>query len=190
MTSNHIGTIIPTMKIDDVELAWMAGFFDGEGSIFVFHLRPRPQNSHGQYQIRVAIANTNEEILQRFLVFGGKVFQTHWLTKTSTGLHRDGYRYDLSTAEGCAFFLKTLLPYLKLKKEIAAKTIELAATISIHHRGTRKRRVITNEILCRRQAICEEIWAMQPNRKKIENKESKTRQPVLLRGEAKPASTL
>lgn len=49
--------------MDDAEAAYLAGLFDGEGSVYV--------NSAGG--LRVQLANSNRSLCEAFLVFGGSI---------------------------------------------------------------------------------------------------------------------
>lgn len=53
------------MTVDDTEIAWAAGFFDGEGSIFSFLKSDRP-NGKRSARITIVQKNDNCEVLDRF----------------------------------------------------------------------------------------------------------------------------
>jgi len=91
------------------EIAYIAGFFDGEGCV-----RIKKANQGGNsYYVIAHITNTNESILKSVEnLFGGK-------TRTQErGKNKDVYNWCITSSEAVDF-LKTLLPFLKEKKEQA-----------------------------------------------------------------------
>lgn len=71
------------MTINTHELAWAAGFFDGEGSTSASHNRPG-----GPGHLSVAVGQTNRETLERFqrAVGGlGKIYGPRRPSKASFG---------------------------------------------------------------------------------------------------------
>ncbi len=107
------------MKIKDgrttitSKIAYIAGFFDGEGCVRI----KKSNQSGNSYYIWVAITNTNFSILefvQEF--FGGKI------NRVKRGKGKIIYHYLITSDEACDF-LKTLLYFLKEKKEQAMLAI-------------------------------------------------------------------
>ena len=102
------------------DLAYMAGIFDGEGCIVIHKSKPRQRGINPSYVIEINLANTNEWIVRQFhFSFGGNVY----LRKRQTETSREIWAWQIS-ANQALLCLKTLLPYLKLKRgqaEIAIK---------------------------------------------------------------------
>lgn len=60
-------------QFQDTDLAWAAGFFDGEGCIGIRH-KKRPANKAAWFVLEVCIVNTNEAALRRIKsIFFGTV---------------------------------------------------------------------------------------------------------------------
>lgn len=98
-----------------LDLAYMAGFFDGEGSISLY-LDAR------QYRISVSMSNTNEWVVQWFhLNFGGSLYLEPKHIKNPN--HRDAWRWQLIGKRSMPF-LELLFPYLRLKREQAKIVME------------------------------------------------------------------
>lgn len=98
------------------ELAWMAGFFDGEGSICIAHTRWK-----GRYEIwtlQIAISQTLERILRQLQAsFGGSLFCKH--AKFIKAERASSIWIWTLTGKRGQMFLKTLLPFLRVKFEQA-----------------------------------------------------------------------
>jgi intein-encoded DNA endonuclease-like protein len=96
---------------------YIAGFFDGEGSI--------TYNGKGY---RVSIAQTNKEVFDKMvasigcgMIFEVKKRQEHW---------KQSWVYYIAKQEDVFRFLQECYPYLIVKKQLAKKTIkELCVSI-------------------------------------------------------------
>ena len=96
------------------DVAYIAGFFDGEGCIRI------KQASQGgnSYYVWVAITNSNKEILDYIVgIFGGSVKKAE-KTKNKTIYHL------LVASSEATDMLKTMLGFLKEKKEQAELAIK------------------------------------------------------------------
>ena len=94
--------------VTEEEIAYYAGFFDGEGCV----------TSNGQGYLNVVISGNNLEVLQEMKErFGGNI---HTRPNGTSNL-------SLSTQLGKAF-LETLLPFLRVKREVAIQGLALAST--------------------------------------------------------------
>ena len=101
-------------EISKEDLAYYAGFFDGEGCIMI---NKRPNSGH---RLDVRISNTNKHILLGYIsLFGGGLYKQ----KRRKDTHKDKWQWCLST-KASVLFLKTLYPYLRLKKAEALLAIE------------------------------------------------------------------
>lgn len=95
--------------MNKVELAYLAGFFDGEGNIGIYY-------NHGVYHMVIRIVQKNPTIL-RSLSSVGKIYQ-----------RKDGMYLWQVSGQRAAEFLGLLLPSLILKHEQAEKAIEFQST--------------------------------------------------------------
>lgn len=89
-----------------IDIAYMAGFFDGEGSISIMRrAKGKP------YWLRVQLGQANKWILQLIqFQFGGSLFHNRPREN-----RREAWQWSAS-ANIAMGFLKCILPYLKLKK--------------------------------------------------------------------------
>lgn len=96
------------------DLAWLAGFFDGEGCIYLHH--PTKVN----YSLVIQVASTDKWILGWFsLAFGGSIRVSNFNKKS----WKQQWQWSTSCQKAEAT-LKVLLPYLKLKKAQAELALE------------------------------------------------------------------
>lgn len=104
------------MTYSSATAAWCAGFFDGEGCVYTI-------KGHGRTtrNIKVSIANTNRQSLERFKnLFGGSLC----LRKKATGNQKPCYQWCTSVGKA-EQFLRTILPFSVVK----APQIKLALKI-------------------------------------------------------------
>lgn len=106
--------------VSQTQKAYIAGFFDGEGSVRI----ERSKTTHGngaeghRYRLVTSIASTDKSVLTFIQsLYGGNV-----RSREGKGNQRDWYEY-LLVNEHANTFLIDLLPYLIVKKERAELAI-------------------------------------------------------------------
>lgn len=88
-----------------VDAAWAAGFFDGEGSIFL---------SRNTWTIRVDVAQVDPRPLQKLVdLFGSKVLGPY---QPKTKNSKPYYRWAKCSAKAVEF-MNTIRPYLVIKQD-------------------------------------------------------------------------
>ena len=101
----------------EVEIAWLAGFFDGEGCIGIY---PKSKG----YSYIVTISNTDPRPLAKFReIFGGNIHLNNNRHLAGHENDRPCYHYALY-ARGAQLFLELALPYFVIKKEQAEIFLE------------------------------------------------------------------
>lgn len=106
-------------KVDQYILAYIAGFFDGEGSI-VIPRRYTNLRRGCKFSLSVRIVNTYKPVIdlcQR--LFGGYVYEK----PIEKSHHKQAYQWYVNAQKG-EDFLKLILPYLVVKKEEAEIAME------------------------------------------------------------------
>jgi intein/homing endonuclease len=108
-------------KHSSLKLAYLAGFFDGEGTICITRWRNKRNKSNSwQHALYIRVVGTKSEIIE--------IFNHSFSPHRKVVIHK--YRKDfLSYDWGCAGrnalkFLEIIYPYLKLKKLQAKLAIE------------------------------------------------------------------
>jgi len=97
-------------KGKSVRLAYLAGFFDGEGCITI--IKGKNHMGNVQYSLRAIVSNTNDYVLQMYeFSFGGRIQKR----KYKKPGWRDCYAWELSSTRAYEF-LKCVYPYLTIKK--------------------------------------------------------------------------
>jgi len=106
---------------EKLDLNYLAGFFDGDGSISIKR-QNHPQSTRGVcYTLQVAVTNTNKEIVEHFK----KVWKAgHIQTKTPLKqTHKTAYVWRV-TGRTAKMVLEPLLPFLRVRKEQAVLALE------------------------------------------------------------------
>ena len=123
MTS--LSEIDPRYTVAD--LAYIAGLFDGEGSISL-RLFPRQTKRYGKrtyYILAVGIANCRRDALewvQNTMDIGGRI-SSKWSSNKGYFRNYVCYRLDYNNARAIRF-LELVSPFLKIKKEEADLVLE------------------------------------------------------------------
>ena len=125
------------------ELSYIAGFFDGEGSINIL-TRKRPKNT--EYTLTVAIGQKDGATLDWIKEnFGGNVYL----------IKRDGSFYWAISHKKAIVFLKELLPFLQYKKPQALVAIEY------YENMTKRARITSREEIGRREQARLQLIALK-----------------------------
>ncbi len=102
-------------KLDPLELAYIAGLFDGEGNIS----RQGARKAHYSRNISVVIGMTDQAVL---LWLNSKILNSRFYVYSEPKTeHKQVYRWSLHKHEDVLDFLEALFPYL-IVKHIEAKT--------------------------------------------------------------------
>jgi hypothetical protein len=119
------------------ELAWAAGFFDGEGSTFCMHKESKRRTKDGRPRdyptLRVQIGQGEREVLDRFAsaVGVGKIYyvKAHYTSAQGYTYYKDKWQYQ-ATKDEAAYVLEQLWQWLSEPKRKQA--IE---AIKFYHAG-------------------------------------------------------
>lgn len=101
--------------MNNLDLAYISGFFDGEGSIGVYDRNKSRDGSRRYYVLVVTLSQSGDEGLALLneiqAMFGGSVSKKSYV-------NRQMWQLNLSADKGMDF-LTELLPFLRLKKKQA-----------------------------------------------------------------------
>ena len=111
------------------DLAWCAGFFDGEGFVVIQKRNMKVKDKvYESYYLRVAINHVNPTPLYEMQrIFGGTVVQQTAHTVVGNRKQRHTWQTSCATAKEA---LIQMMPYLKNKQDVAELGIELQNTMS------------------------------------------------------------
>ena len=111
-------------------VCWMAGFFDGEGSVSLY-IDTIPKV---RLQIQIQITCSVEKPIKVFSdYFGGNVFR--YQRKPS---ELPMYKWALTSAKRSKVFLETLFPYMQIKGEVSRLALEVLC-IQVQHKPIKGR---------------------------------------------------
>lgn len=133
--------------LSDVDLAYIAGFIDGEGCICVHRRGKVGEKEKSIYAFIVTIANTDKSVIQYLhSVLGGCIANNN-----KRNGHKTCYVLHLNPRKAYKL-LKKLLPYLRVKKKQAELAIKLGDIITNKKHGR-----LTNEDVMERELIRQEM---------------------------------
>ncbi len=135
---------------DNLEIAYLAGFFDGEGGINV-HRRRYVKKLGGEsiyYILRVDVANTDKQNIYRLKdLFGGCIT----LRKKQDQANQAVWAWQITTKKA-QDFLRAVYPYLRVKR----KQAETAMQFEID-KTNQKSRVASNQERQEQKNKCEHL---------------------------------
>lgn len=106
---------------EEQAIAYAAGFFDGEGHIAITRVKKARSEEAKYHVMSVSISNTNLTVLKWFEEhFSGRV-SSHRMPLNPNWL--PSWRWTAAN-KGAEAFLKTVLPYLIVKREQALVALE------------------------------------------------------------------
>jgi hypothetical protein len=137
--------------VEQTDLAWAAGFIDGEGCIRVdkYYSRTSVNPSHA---LSLSVSNTNREILKWFKNFFG---MGHISKNGKNPLSkRNSYQWRVYS-DDAAKVLTGVLPYLREKKEQADYALDF---IVLFNMTKSPGKLLSDEVLAQRDAY---YWVLK-----------------------------
>ncbi len=104
--------------MDTHDLAYVAGFFDGEGNIDIAHNHGNGNGKREQYTLSIKVTQKEPHALEPLLEFGGSFYNP-----------RPGYYQWHIHGAKAAKFLELILPYLRAKTGQAEAALRFQAVI-------------------------------------------------------------
>jgi LAGLIDADG-like domain len=110
--------------MDNETLAYLAGLFDGEGSIFILR---KVRNGRNYYWMEISITNTDKGLIDwiQSVVGGRKSLQPE--TYTANG--KPIFRWRASSIQASSF-LQMVMPWLRIKRDRAEIAISFQEALS------------------------------------------------------------
>jgi hypothetical protein len=151
----------PSKKLSEMELAYIAGFFDGEGSLTIHtNCRKSPRGLVPNHTLQVSLANTNPEIV-RWLhsVFGGQYLTRH---DRRPG-NRPVAQWIIRAAKALPF-LEAIRPFVRMK------TAQIDIAIAFQKTKKRGNTRVAPEVLEWREAQRHSISNLNKKRHDVERR--------------------
>jgi hypothetical protein len=145
---------------EELEIAWAAGFLDGEGSFLISRVKSKSPAASVLHRPFISVAQTGDpEGLRRLKrLFRGHVVQA--TRKTSAG--RTFFMWRLDSARELRRAIPKLLPYLTVKRAEAEVVLELAQRIA--PRAVGPKRLAETEIAAR-EVLARKLLALRREQK-------------------------
>lgn len=158
-------------RYTDVQLAYLAGIIDGEGSIYIGNFSSNPKTGTLNYQTNMEVTNTDEALIDWLMnhIGGRKNKYTH--KQTPTNSRRDVYRWIVS-GDLLTELCHLLLPYLIIKKRQCEIMISMRKTFDkpTAQKGHQGKLRLTEEVLQLRKQYFDEMRSLHC--RNYENKHS------------------
>ena len=118
----------------ELDYAYIAGIIDGEGCIDLFKRKSAKYVAGYQLAPRITVTNTDICLLEYIKDFTNlgtistyeRPNKPHW---------KRAHLWQLYGSDNIKFFLESLLPYLRVKKQQACLLISFVSKTSKHHQG-------------------------------------------------------
>lgn len=138
----------------ELDLAWLAGFIDGEGCILLSCQKPNPKRRTVSkiWIMRVCVTNTRHDVLALIQSwFGGYIVHK----RTDKAHYKDGWTWEVS-GHKAKRLLNEVGPYLVLKRSQCEVALKYAKTLSYSGKGY-GRNPLSEMVIMERQALVDEI---------------------------------
>jgi hypothetical protein len=112
---NEVRVTTETLTSSNLDAAYLAGFFDGEGLVSIISF---VGHGHRQHAARINVTNTDLPILEMYQHYFGGSIRKHSKPRRQT------YRWELRKNEDRQKFLLDVLAYLNVKHEEACTVLE------------------------------------------------------------------
>jgi hypothetical protein len=129
--------------MNQIKIAYFAGFFDGEGSAGIAEHKSKSCKRGYCHELMIQISNSNKTVLLSFQqYFGGSI------CPFKAPLNLPMWRWTISSKKAL-YFLELLLPFLKVKKHQAQ--LGISFQVKKRHRNMLSNSEFAEEITIRNQ---------------------------------------
>lgn len=112
------------------DLAWAAGFFDGEGCISIVRQRYQDPTRQPTYRLKIYVSQTNKRSLEEFEWVVG--LRGRIVEQKARGKSRRSCYHLIYESLACAVVLRRLQPYLRRKREQCEIALDFQMRCEIH----------------------------------------------------------
>ena len=144
------------MNIAEVDLAYIAGFLDGEGCIGYYDASQTSHNRPSYFHAAVNVCNTDPKVIFWLREVTG-MGRSH-IIRFKDGKRRTAYQWQIGRKQDVIDFLSAIRPYLRVKGE---QVDVLLAHLALEADYVKKHGSVTPEIVKSRQAISDMLKKMK-----------------------------
>ena len=154
-----------------VQLAYLAGIVDGEGSIYIGNFSSNPKTGTLYYQTNMEVTNTDENLINWLIENIGGRRNKYTFKQLPNNSRRDVYRW-IASGELLTKLCHLLLPYLIIKKRQCEIMINMRKTFegSPAKKGSQGIQKLPEEVLSLRKLYFDEMRSLHC--RNYENKHS------------------
>ena len=137
--------------VSEVERAYIAGFFDGEGSVSFCYRRTN--KGYPQWAFCITITNTRRDVLEWIrLLYSGVIVQVRNAPKSN-----QKPCFSLRIYRGAETILSDIYPFVRLKKRQVEIGLEIRALILAKNRKNERGHPIAESNILRRKELLAEL---------------------------------
>jgi hypothetical protein len=143
----------------ELTIAYLAGLFDGEGSVGLYNVRSKGDRRAAYYQLRVTVAMRRSrpvELLHE--TFGGCCF-----LREARGAVRGNFYWWQATGRQAESFLQRVLPYLLVKQAEAHTALEFCRFRRTQREKWPRNKRMTVAMLAARDEFVSRLKALKRN---------------------------
>ena len=109
------------MIIEETTKAYIAGLFDGEGTVYIYKTKPLSARNmiNPTYTLACSLSNTNHNSLVLLKELFGGTISLRSLSELSV---KSSWQWSVASKKAL-FFLETIYPYLRIKEQEAKEAI-------------------------------------------------------------------
>ncbi len=148
----------------DVQIAYLAGIIDGEGSIYIGNFSSNPKTGAKYYQTNIEVTNSEKPLLDwLFFTFGG--FVNQYTEKQTPKNSRKTYWRWIATGDRLTHICELILPFLTCKRRQCEIMLKMRATYTgngkgLSHKGMSGVQPHSKELLDYRQTLMNEMRSL------------------------------
>jgi hypothetical protein len=147
-------------QLPDTERAYAAGFFDGEGCVYMTRTKPQSAANRPSFQLQTIVTNTNRRQLEWLQQrWRGGIYQQVDRGPNS----RPGWQWRLQGARQAGGFLRDLFEFSIEKRELIDIALRFVDLQAAHHRRY-GRNFMPDEVYRQQEALWLEHRAIMANR--------------------------
>jgi hypothetical protein len=144
------------MNVTEVDKAYLAGFFDGEGCVGYYDAAKSYSHRPAYFHASVSVCNTDPRAILWIKKITG--MGKSKIIRFTDGKRRVAYQWQIGKKADILLFLHTIRPYLRVKD---TQVDVLLAHLATEDAYTKKHGSVTPEIVESRQHVADQLKKMK-----------------------------